>query len=171
MLRRTKKREKEKKVMSASSCATMTTMWSLFGQLTHIHTTALLFFSSPFPSTHSFREMRGMVLWNMLTQANEKGGGRKGLERERKRESKRLWRAVEEIQQLQQFSIGVWKELLCSSPLERLWSHDHQATLFRGVYRSFQHFVKRGVVFLPGFPNMLHRLNTRLTACQMYFPH
>lgn len=143
--------------MSATSCAMTTSMWSLFGQLTYIPT-AFHFhiIPPPIPSTQYFqpeekfeRQRRGMGLQNMLTQANERGGMR-GRNTKRHARRKRLCRAVEEIQQLpQQFSTGVWKELVYFPHQEHVRSHDHRATFSRSLWELAASKTLEGQGFSP----------------------
>lgn len=66
-------------------------------------------------------------------------------------EEKKLCRAVEEIQQLpQQFSTGVWKELVYYFPhQEHVRSHDHRATFSRSLWELAASKTLEGQGFSP----------------------
>lgn len=138
------------------------------------------------PSPHYFqpgedceRQGRGMGLWNMLTQTNEREAKR-GRAPKRRAQRRRETRKKKVVWSSGGYTVAV--AVVFHWTLEKnsvlpvrgacvvTWSLGHVLQKFMGA-RWFKDFGRLGIFFLSGFPNVQHKLNVCPTAWQMYFPH
>ncbi len=173
--------------MSATSCAMTTSMWSLFGQLTHIPTTALHFFFSPsllsvFPSRRKVQKAgKGGwvcgICWHRLMREKEGTRGRHSKRRTQKEERDQKscgerWRKYSSCSSSFPLASGkswcaplTWSQEACVVT----WSPGHVIQKFMGAH-CFQYLGERRIFFLVhknechSMPNVFSTLNVTQTA-------